>query len=175
MPLHYADLDPTTRRYMLAELDRDIADDTMVIHDRLQPGQIADYIALLRDALRYYDDRWLEEHIENRLVGFEMRRTPSGGETTARVPKNAARLLAEGDFNRYYMRGVSARAVDEGRQVVEVYRARLSEEPRLESMKLEGERIPADQALSELRSMVRGGTWDTRFARPGSGISLRLV
>ena len=151
MPLQYENLDPTTRRYAIAELDKDLETGAFHVSERLRPTAIQDYEHLLRDAIRYYDDRWLEEHADNLLVDFESRRTRSGGQSTARVPQMAARLLAEGDFNRYYMRGVALRAIDEGRQVVEVYRARLSLEPRPESAQLEGQRLPASEVLSYLR------------------------
>jgi len=87
----------------------------------------------------------------------------------------AARLLAEGDFNRYYMRGVALRAIDEGRQVVEVYRARLSLEPRPESAQLEGQRLPASEVLSYLRGQATGENAVAALGRTNSGLSIRLV
>jgi hypothetical protein len=175
MPLQYADLDPTTRRYAHAELERDSVAGSFVPSERLRPGVVDDYRKLLNEALRYYDDRWLEERIASMLVDFEVRRTPSGGETTARLPESAARMLAEGDFNRYYMRGLCARAVDEGRHVVQVYRARLSLEPRPESEALEGERLAAAALLEELRSLAGETAATATLGRPNSGLSVRLV
>jgi hypothetical protein len=174
MPLQYENLDPTTRRFALAELDDDIARGAFNVSDRLQPSATADYLHLLRDAIRYYDDRWLEERAGPLLVDFEVRRTPSGGTTTAHLPEGAARMLAEHDFNRYYMRGVSARSLAEDRRVVEVYRARLSIEPRAESAELEGKRLPADQVLGELRATAPINP-PPQLGRVNSGLSVRLV
>jgi hypothetical protein len=175
MPLQYENLDPTTRRFALAELDADLATGDFHSSERLRPTAIADYQRLLYDALRYYDDRWLEERASDLLIDVEPRRTRSGGQTAVKVPEMAARMLAEGDFNRYYMRGVSQRAIDEGRQVVEVYRARLSLEPRPESARLEGNRLPASAVLDYLRGQ-RGAAADiTPLGRPNSGLSVRLV
>ena len=143
MPLQYENLDPITRRFALDELDDDLKSGAFHASDRLRPTAIQEYQRLLRDAVRYYDDLWLEERANDLLVDFESRRTRSGGQTTARLPQMAARMLAESDFNRYYMRGVAQRALDEDRQVVEVYRARLSMEPRPESAEMEGRRLPA--------------------------------
>jgi hypothetical protein len=173
MPLHYQNLDPTTRRLAVAELDRDIGAGNFHASERLRPTAIDSYRRLLREALSYYDDLWLEERAADLLVEVEPRRTASGAQTTAKVPQMAARMLAEGDFNRYYMRGVSQRAIDEARQVVEVYRARLSHEPRRESEEIEGQRLAATDVLNWLRGepvepMVRLG-------RPNSGLSVRLV
>ena len=175
MPLHYENLDPTTRRFALAELERDTASGERATSERVRPAEAAQYEKLLRDALAYYDDRWLEERVEGMLVDFEPRRTRTGGETTAKLPENAPRLLAEGDFNRYYMRGVCARAVEERRGVVEVYRARFSAEPREESSALEGQRIPAGELLDELRTRTEESIRESQIGRPGSGLSVRLV
>src|SRR3954470_5988457 len=154
MPLQYESLDPVTRRYALAELDADLANDKFHISERLRPTAIEEYKRYFRDAIRYYDDRWLEEHASDLLVDFEHRRTRSGGQTTAKIPEMASRMLAEGDFNRYYMRGVALRAIEEGRQVVEVYRARLSLEPRPESAEAEGQRVQAKEVLDYLRGVT---------------------
>jgi hypothetical protein len=175
VPLQYENLDPTTRRYAIAELDKDLESGAFHVSERLRPTAIQDYQHFLRDAIRYYDDRWLEEHADNLLLDFEPRRTRSGGQTTARVPQMAARMLAEGDFNRYYMRGVALRAIEEGRQVVEVYRARLSLEPRRESAELEGRRLPASEVLNYLRGQPTADTAVSALGRTNSGLSVRLV
>jgi hypothetical protein len=174
MPLHYENLDPVTRRFAVAELDRDIASGAFHASERLRPTAIDSYQRLLRDALSYYDDLWLEERASDLIVEVEPRRTASGGQTTAKVPGMAARMLAEGDFNRYYMRGVALRAIDEARQVVEVYRARLSHEPRRESAELEGHRLAASEVLEQLRGTSAAGP-AVRLGRPNSGLSVRLV
>jgi hypothetical protein len=175
MPLQYENLDPTTRRFALAELDNDLASGAFHVSERLRVTAVADYEHLLRDAVRYYDDRWLEEHASDLLIDVEPRRTRSGGQTVAKVPQMAARMLAEGDFNRYYMRGVAARAIEEGRQVVEVYRARLSLEPRPESADVEGRRIAAREVLDHLRGPLSADPAVAPLGRTNSGLSVRLV
>ena len=175
MPLQYENLDPTTRRYALAELDHDLASGAFHVSERLRPESVAEYQRLLNEALRYYDDRWLEEHASDLLVESESRRTRSGGTTTARLPQMAARMLAEGDFNRYYMRGVALRAIEEGRQILEVYRARLSLEPRPESAGLEGTRVPAAELLDHLRGPLSADPTVAPLGRTNSGLSVRLV
>lgn len=175
MPLLYASLDPTTRRYMVAEFDRDLAAGTVIVSERLQPGAIEQYLRFLHEAIKYYDDQWLEERTREMLVDFELRRTPSGGTTTAKLPAAAARVLAEGDFNRYYMRGVCARALSEAQTEVEVYRARLSVEPRPESARLEGERISAARLLEELRAGRPDTLAEATLGKPNSGLSVRLI
>ena len=176
MPLQYENLDPATRRSALDELDNDIASGAFHVSERLRPTAIADYQRILRDAVRYYDDLWLEDRVDDLLVDFEPRRTRSGGTTTARVPQMAGRLLAEHDFNTYYMRGVCRRAIEEGRQVVEVYRARLSQTPRAQSAELEGQRLSAADVLEQLRSQPgEETTLSTPLGWYNSGLSVRLV
>jgi hypothetical protein len=175
MPLHYDNLDPTTRRHAIAELDGDLASGAFHASERLRPTAIAEYQRYLHEAIRYYDDRWLEERASDLLVEFEHRRTRSGGQTTAKLPDMAARMLAEGDFNRYYMRGLARRAMEEQRQVVEVYRARLSMEPRTGSAELEGRRLPADEVLQYLRGQPANDPSVTALGKFNSGLSIRLV
>ncbi len=175
MPLQYENLDPITRRHALAELDQDLQSGAFHASERLRPTAIAEYQRLLRDAVRYYDDRWLEEHAPDLLVDFEYRRTRSGGQMTAKLPDMAARMLAEGVFNRYYMRGIALRAIEEGREVVEVYRARLSLEPRTESAALEGRRLTARDVLNYLRGQSSEDLTVASLGRPNSGLSVRLV
>ena len=174
MPLQYENLDPTTRRYALAEFEQDVASSRFRASDRLRPTAIAEYERFLRDAIRYYDDLWLEDRAGDLLVDFEPRHTKSGTQTTARVPEMAARMLAEGDFNRYYMRGVALRAVEEAR-LVEVYRARLSVEPRRESEELEGQRLFPKDVLDYLRGVSNPERIASRLGRPNSGLSIRLL
>jgi hypothetical protein len=175
MPLQYESLDPITRRYALAEFDADLGSDKFHISERLRPTAIEEYKRYFRDAIRYYDDRWLEEHASDLLVDFEHRRTRSGGQTTAKIPEMATRMMSEGDFNRYYMRGVALRAIEEGREIVEVYRARLSVEPRKESAELEGHRLPANEVLRYLRGEPSENPDVTALGRTNSGLSVRLV
>ena len=175
MPLYYENLDPITRRYSLTELDRDLGNGSFHASDRLRPESVSEYQKLLRDAVRYYDDRWLEEKADDLVVEVESRRTKSGGAITAKVPDMAVRMLAEGDFNRYYMRGIAQRAIDESRGVVEVYRARLSVDERPESAELEGRRLAPSDVLKWLRGERVADAAVTGLARPNSGLSVRLV
>ena len=175
MPLHYENLDPVTRRYALEELQRDMDDGSFHASERLRPEGVGEYKRLLHEAIRYYDDRWLEERADDLVVEHEPRRTRSGGVIEAKVPSMAVRMLTEGDFNRYYMRGVSLRAIAEERGVVEVYRARLSLEARPESAELEGRRLKPAELLSWLRGEPSDDPGAARLGRPNSGLSIRLV
>jgi len=175
MPLHYENLDPLTRRFAFDELERDLENGSFHASERLRPEAVGEYKRLLSEAIRYYDDRWLEERAEDLVIEHETRRTRSGGVIEAKVPGMATRMLAEGDFNRYYMRGLSLRAMEEERGVVEVYRARLSIDARPESAELEGRRIRPAEVLSWLRGEPSDEPGAARLGRPNSGLSIRLV
>jgi len=69
-----------------------------------------------------------------------------------RVPKNAPQTLAEGEFNRYYIRGLCARAIAEGIDEVVVYRGKAVKDPRTESQAKIGKRFNARVLLRDLRN-----------------------
>ena len=175
MPLHYENLDPVTRRYALEELQRDFDNGSFHASDRLRPEAAEEYKKLLYESIRYYDDRWLEERADDLVVEEEPRRTRAGEETMVKVPDMAVRMLAEGDFNRYYMRGIAQRAMNEGLGVIEVYRARLSLDARPESQDLEGRRLMPADVLAWLRGDRSEDPAVTGLGRPNSGLSIRLV
>jgi hypothetical protein len=102
------------------------------------------------------------------------RKKPTGGYTTAKVPINAPDMMAEGEFNRFYARGLCLRAIAEGIPTVTVYRAKEVNNPRPESEALIGTHVSAEQLLQDLRQHT--GT-DTDLGLPGgpnSGLSVRL-
>lgn len=90
------------------------------------------------------------------------------------MPDNACETLAEGEFNRYYIRGVCRRAIDEGIGEVEVYREKLVEDPRPESQRKIGQRIKADVLLEDLRKSV-GKPPTLGIPQPNSGLTVRLL
>ncbi len=81
-------------------------------------------------------------------------RKPSGGYTSARVPRNAHEMLAQGQFNRTYLRGLSQKAIQDGR-MIEVYRAKPVRQPRPDSEALIGEQLDPRSLLNDLRTCAR--------------------
>ncbi|WP_121567479.1 MULTISPECIES: hypothetical protein [Thermotogae] len=75
----------------------------------------------------------------------------SGGITKAEVPVNAPETLAEGEFNRFYARGICARAIAEGISEVVVYRGKQVQQPRQKSQAMIGRRIDPQALLEDLR------------------------
>jgi hypothetical protein len=101
------------------------------------------------------------------------KKKPTGGTALAKVPHTAAAMLAEGEFNRFYLRGLCRRIQATGGGSVEIYRARTSAKPRSESEAMIGEMFDASALLGDLR--VNIGV-DPALGLPNinSGLSGRL-
>lgn len=176
MALHLENLDARTRQLMLEELALDVANGTLYISARLSDRGRADYEQLLREAITNKDEVWLAGALRSggRMNATESRRKPGGGFTTAKVPVTAPDTLAEGEFNRFYSRGVCRRAIEDGIPKVIVYRAKPVESPRPESQAMIGSAVDPQALLDDLRTH-QGVEPALRLPpRPNSGLSIRL-
>ena len=62
------------------------------------------------------------------------------------MPSNAHNTLAEGEFNRFYLRGLCLEAIQQGK-MIEVYRAKAVNQPRAVSQALIGTQLDPNQLL----------------------------
>ena len=92
----------------------------------------------------------------------------------AAIPDTANVTLCEGEFNRYYIRGVCLKAIEMGKGLVTAYRARHSANPRSESIALEGRSIDAKRLLEDLRANPGVDTAMGLPPGPNSGMSVKL-
>lgn len=154
MPLDYRNLDQRTRLLAIKELVADCAAKTIYICPRLNQHGVQSWPSLLEEALASNNDGWLANAIRQQglLNSHEQRKKPTGGFTIAKVPVTAADTLAEGEFNRYYVRGLCLRAIEDNLDFVEVYRARHSENPRPESQAKIGKHYNPNVLLNDLRN-----------------------
>ena len=90
----------------------------------------------------------------------------------ARVPVTAAETLSEAQFNMYYMRALSVRAVELGVGLV-VYRAKAVDNPRATSEMMIGSTLDPREVLEALRA-TRGVNPPTDIPLPNTGITVRL-
>src|SRR6185503_427887 len=177
MALYYENLDDRTRQLMLEEMDYDIAHNQLHISPLLSGQGERDYPSLLREAIQSGSDETLAENlrVHRRLSKALPRRKPKGGYGIASTPDNAADMLAEGEFNRYYIRALARRALEDGIQELVVYRARPVQSPRPESEARVETALPAQELLEERRS--HPGDERHRLgvpSGPNSGLSVRL-
>lgn len=63
MPFNLINLDATTRKYMLDEINADIAAGKLYLSNRLNALGRQDYPRLLQEAARSYDDTWLANQL----------------------------------------------------------------------------------------------------------------
>jgi hypothetical protein len=176
MGLAYANLDNVTRTYMLAEIAADIQNGTVYISRFLNPHGCNRWPIMLEDAARSGDDDTLALAIasDGCLHDKYEKRKPKGGMTWASVPYTAPQTLGEGEFNRYYARGLCARAISGGIAQLEVYRAKAVEHPRVESELKIGQLVDPALILADLR--VTQGVEPALGLPPGpnSGLTLRI-
>lgn len=177
MAIQYDSLDQNVRGFMVQELERDQQAGTVYISPRLTQAGATAWPALLREALEQHDDAWLAAQLRQRgfIAQEEQRRKPKGGFTTAKVPHTAPDTLAEGEFNRFYARGLCAAVLIVGGAEVEAYRGRAVEAPRAESEAMIGRRLPAHSLLNDLRTAQ--GVEPALGLPPGpnSGLTIRRV
>jgi hypothetical protein len=177
MPLYYENLDDRTRGLMLEELDYDIAHNHLYISPYLSGQGQRDYPNLLRQAMLSGNDETLAQALRamRRIERSYQKHKPGGaGYTIATVPENAAEVVADSEFNRYYIRALARRALADGIPELIVYRAKPVARPRPESESLVETTVDPAAVLEDLRAHpgerpdmgVPGG--------PGSGISVRL-
>lgn len=174
MSFTWRDLNPESRRLIVEEIDAAIRDSTLYFSKRFNPAGTAAWPALLREAAGSHDEHWLAYQLEARVLmsGLEGGHTPSGGYTIKHVPQTAAEALAEGQFNRYYILGLSRRAMAENRAELTVYRAKPVKEPRSASVALVGKRLRAADLIEQLRPVQSSLTHE--LLKPNSGLSVHL-
>lgn len=175
MGLRYDSLDDRVRELMISELELDMQSGRLYISPRLTEAGAQSWPDLLREAFRGHDDDWLASQLGSRglIRSTEQRRTPKGGWTTARVPHTAPETLAEGEFNRFYARGLCRDVIESGGTEVEVYRGKTVLNPRPESQAMIGRRLSAQRLLEDLR--VSQGVEPSLGLPPGpnSGLTIR--
>lgn len=162
---------------MAREVEKDVSEGKLYISPRLNQRGQQDYERLLREAIHDNDDDWLATRLRHGgyMNAMESRRKRGGGYTMVKVPVTAPATLAEGEFNRFYVRGLCLRAIEDGIKEVEVYRGRTSRNPRSRSQAMIGKRVSAGTLLEDLRNSQ--GVEPALGLPPGpnSGLTVRLA
>jgi hypothetical protein len=174
--LYYTNLDAKTREFMLKEIELDCQSGKLYFSPRLNTIGQSSWESLLKEAAQLHDDDWLANELRNRhcMNSHEARSTRSGGITSCQVPVNAPDTLSEGEFNRFYCRGLCARGISEEVKEVEVYRGKQVQTPRPESQAKIGNRLDPAALLNDLRTCQGVDTALGIPKGPNSGLTIKL-
>jgi hypothetical protein len=177
MGLKYQNLDDETRRFMIEEIDMDIALDKIYLSSYLSQRAQGNWGDMLRAAAQNGTDDTLAAALRTpgMLNATTSRRKPKGGGVVvAKVPYNAHETLAEGEFNRFFVRGLCRRALANGISRLLVYRAKVVAMPRPESEARIGQLVDPTAILTDLR--VSQGVETALGIPPGpnSGVTLKI-
>lgn len=161
---------------MVEEIEMDIATDKIYRSSHLgqrAQGSWPDYIT---EAARSGSDVSLARQLRvpGTLNQTTQRKLATGRIIPAKVPHNAAEVLAESEFNRYFARGLSRRAIESGIPRLQVYRAKEVASPRRESEEKIGLLVEPGTLLIDLRGSNGVEPALGIPPGPGSGISVRI-
>ena len=173
MTMNLKQLTPKTRKTMLAELDYAVKNNALYISDRLTPQGKNLYPEILKHHIETGNPETMEAALQGLFNLKEQYRKSTGAISTRAMPKNAPQLLAEGEFNRFYMRALCLIALEENKQL-KIYRARLSKKARPESEVLIGQPIDPKNLLNDLRTHI-GSNTISGIGDINSGLSVEFV
>ncbi len=180
MAINFKHLDARTRAFMAQEVEGDVARGSFYLSKRFNDRGRQEYPSLLLEAVKYHDDDWLALQLYARgcLNHGEIKHLRQQQQKEALalawVPYTAGVTIAEGEFNRYYMRAVCRAALEDGVPAVLVYRGKAAARPRQESEGMIGKKIPAAALLDDLRAAPGSRSRFGIPAGPNSGLTVCL-
>lgn len=175
MSFVFENLNAKTREYMMNELEYDIQRDRVYLSKRFNETGEGMYCDLFRQAIATGDSQSLANALTiNNCFRSTEERKNKNGVIQAKIPSNAPLVLAENEFNRFYMRALAIQAIETNSEL-EIYRARFSENPRTESELLIGKIIDPKKLLEDLRENIGIDTLLGLPPGPNSGLSTRLI
>ena len=175
MTLKLENLNDEVRTFMLAEVERDEAHGSLYMSKRFNTHGHEVYPALLKEAIQQHDDEWLANELHKGNVFKSLERgTAWGKPSIGRVDRTAHETLSEGEFNRFYMRGLCQYAIEHGIPELEIYRAKEVEQQRSESRAKIGGRFSPQTLLNDLTAPFNTHTESGMPSGPNSGLSIRV-
>jgi hypothetical protein len=125
MPMHFEELDETTRRFMLAEFESEEASGKPYRARGLSPKGLSVFHDVMREAIQSGTEETLSAALANPAYWDRHEiyyRT--GNPSTRRVNVHqAAERLGLTEFNTWYVRGLARRLLEDGEKECQVYRA----------------------------------------------------
>lgn len=165
MALVYENLTYEIKQLMLQEVQSDVDNNSVYVSQRLEDGRCGEYVHILESSI--LSSHGTDEGFEQALQPL-MKEVDNHGR---RIPVNAAQTLAEGEFNKYYVRAMCVYAIQHGLDL-EIIRVRYSQNPRRESECLIGTII--GNLEGELELLRRNDRAHLSVFGPNSGLSVRL-
>lgn len=164
-------LDDVTRKFMLSELESDIRSGTLYQSKDFSDQGRSNYPAAIRAAIESGD----EDSLKSSLTAdcFNETRSDKNGRVTRLNREDSARKLADGEFLRFYLRGICLRAAADDVPKLQVYRAKQSANPRQESEEMIGTEVDATALLLDLRQTKGLDTHLGLPPGPHSGLAAR--
>lgn len=167
--MEYRNLDETTRKFMLQEIANDYEKEKLYKSKVITEEGYILWPELLMEAAKCGNDATLAAALRQKNL---IKSTQIANGKVKKVPITAAETLAQGEFNKYYIRGVCLHALANGHKEVTVYRAKNSVNPRQTSEDKIGAKVNAEELLNDIRQnpktilQIPGG--------PNSGLSVEL-
>jgi hypothetical protein len=172
MGIEYKNLDEKTREHMLLEFNIG----GFYESPRLKNGLLSTWLEVFSEGIKSYSDDWVANRAaeEGLFKEFEERKTKKGI-IQVKVPTNASQMLAEGEFNRFYLRGICSRALSEGCEYIKIYRGKDVSIPRTESEQKIGSLLKVEETLMELRKNTFVDSSLGLPSGPNSGLTAEIV
>lgn len=168
---NFPQLGEGTRARMIEELAADIQSGTLAGSRDFSRAGHEGYPAAARHAFERGDEDTLAAALPESY--FNETRTDKNGRVTRLNRTDSARKFADGEFLRFYLRGLCLRAQAEGVAELEVYRAKHSVNPRTESEAMIGRRVDPGALLADLRQNKGIDTYLGLPPGPHSGLAAR--
>lgn len=164
----FKNLTESVRRKMESEVKNDINNNVLYISDRLNIKGKEIYEKALLSAIANGSEVDLQKQLEsNDYFNTEEHRKGK----PVKIPSNAAQVLAQSEFNRFYIRAVCLQAIEEGITQVEIYRAKESSWSREQSELKIGRKVNASELLDDLRKNI--GKEPLILPEVNSGLSVK--
>jgi len=176
MAFRFVNLDSQTRKFMVDEVELDIENNRLYFSQRFSSTGRIKYPELLKNAILEGNELTLANDLRTQnCFNFTETRNTKKGLITARIPKNASEVFAEGEFNRFYIRALCRKVINDNTGQLEVYRAKQVLNPRIESEMMIGKIMDPIKLLDDLRTNIGVDTVLGLPSGPNSGLSIRVI
>lgn len=170
MPFDFKNLDKIAREIMMYELIQDEQENNIYFSKRFNDNGRKHYVSLLKKAIEEGNEITLANSLRLNNCFAQNESTKTG---LKKIPTTAPELFAEGEFNRYYIRGMCRIAIKD-KLSLEVYRAKQVANPRSKSQQMIGKTIDPDKLYADLKLNIGVDTALGIPPGPNSGLSVKL-